>query len=659
MAAKKTTNGQKDQPALRGFRLVGTLGSTALKHNGAIRGVAYAPDGAYIASSGDGRELHLWDTQTGASLGSIEGSDRGTYSLCLSADGALAFVGGSELQVFDVAKKKRAFTLPVNKPLIVAIATSPSGVVLYGDDRKPRRFDIASKKELEPLKGHSSRVDACALNADGSLALTGGGDRKIKLHTVTKNKKKPEVIATLEGYAKSCGFAPDGKTAWSVGWDHAHVFDVSEGSKTFGKVVWSPSPKITGSVRRGAMSPDGKLFAIAYEEEVLVFAPATSNKPFKRLAIAEVDVLAFDHESKRLVCGSDGHGLGEGCGLEVFDVDAEKRVLPAGDGHSGGVTGLAAPAKRPNVLVSVGVDKKVILWDLESSQAVEQLGPLSEQGCAVDVTADAKTIVTTATDGRSLIWDVSTTSSRPLPTELEGRGSVAITLSADGKKVAWAPYLPGKAVVYDLTGRYDTEPLPPPRTTKKAKGSKKKAAKAEPKRRPGFDAPLTLDGHRAQMCAVDFAPEGKYVFTASADERVIAWHLPKGDIAFSLPCSGFVNAIAATGSHLITGTTNGEIAVFDHTTGKRERVLRSSGNEIHRLAAVTSSHVALVRAGDDESQDTSVIELWNVESKATKPEATCDLGPLNDSAPSLTASPDGARLYIGTNKGMIFVLERT
>ncbi len=591
-----------------GLELVRELGSTVLKHGGGIRAVAVTPDGKRIVSIGDGTSVHVWNTSNGERVFDLEGTDRGLYSLAISPDGKRVFAGGHEAQIFELLTKRRLAVLPVTKPLVVAAAFGPDNSIVFGDDRVPRRFD-AKGAPLAPLKGHQGRIEAIAISRDGRRALTCGSDRKIKLQAL--DTRTPEVLATWPGYAKSCGFSPDATLAWSVGWDHAVVRGATSGKPTF-------TAKDLAKVRTGTGSADGARLAIATDDAVIVYE-LPGKQVVARIAFAGADTLAFTPDHQRLVVANDGRGLGEGCGISVFELDSERRVLPADAGHTGSIEALAVAAELPHVLYSLGSDGVIVMWDVETASPMERIGSVAGQGKALASTANGKTLISASDEGELLAWDVARTEGTPF--EAEGRSSVAVAISPDGKRIAYAPYMPGQFQVFDLVTR---------------------------------QLVMTCKPHSSQMCAVAFASPD-VVISGSADDHAIASSVPSGDRLWTATCAGFVNALCVAGNRVVTGTSEGQLAMWDVVTGAQRGILRAKGPEVMAACCVDEDHVAIVRRSDD--YDFSAVELWSLPDRRVV--GLVDLAPLRERARSLVASPDKRRLYVGTNSSRVLVFQRS
>jgi WD40 repeat protein len=287
--------------------------------------------------------------------------------------------------------------------------------------------------------------------------LSAGGDRKLKLQDLTT--KTPTVLHTWAVYSKSCGFTPDSRCVWSVGWDHAHVWALSDFSEV----------GAFGNGRHGAMSHGGTRLAVLTEHEAVVFELSTGAR-LGGVPYENGDTLCFSADDTRLILGGDGRGLGEGFAISVFDLATWTRVLPDDEGHAGAVEAMAIPSKRPTMLVSLGADRMLQVSDLVSGRSLERFGPVDGQGRALAVTADGNTVVTTTDTSQVLTWNLKTGASHAVNLKERARSSVGVALSPDETEAVWAPYLPPDPVVFDLERRATR---------------------------------LTLEGHQGQLCAVE------------------------------------------------------------------------------------------------------------------------------------------------------------
>jgi WD40 repeat protein len=135
--------------------------------------VAALSDDATRVVTGTDREMTAWDVATGRPLGPpIEVI---ASAAIFSPDGTrLAVTGaGGSVQVFDVATSKEVIPLRDNKIAVEVVAFSPDGRRLVaGGGTSARVWDIASGAALTAPLDHEGRVVAVAFNSKGDRVLT-------------------------------------------------------------------------------------------------------------------------------------------------------------------------------------------------------------------------------------------------------------------------------------------------------------------------------------------------------------------------------------------------------------------------------------------------------------------------------------------------------
>ena len=583
-----------------GLTVDATFGRYELRHAAEVRGLAWSSDGAMIASASEDATVRLWDASTGAQMKSMTVGGGAFHSLALSADGGLVLAGGADdhVVVWHCRSGKVFLRLPVKKPLIKAIALSPDGLTaLVGDDRVPAMYSLRTGKTLAPLTGHQSQITELAFSPDGRLALSAGGDRKVKLHDVEQRK----VRHTVGGYSGSLGFSPDGARFWSAGFDHLNVWDVQTGEPVphaFG------APKNLSSI---AFSTDQRLALLATGDELSLRAVDTG------VALASWTLggsahLVFSPDGTRFAAVSRRLTAGTGA-VRVFEVKSQRQVLPADRGHLGPVTSVAASG---SLAITAGRDGTLKVWDRSSASLVEQLGPIDQLSANLSLTPNGERAVLGDT-----VWSLGDGSSVSLGAPVDGVSA----LSSDGQTLVRA--VGPKILVVSMATR---------------------------------EVLRELKGHKLSVQSLCFLSDGQRLVSTGQDGRVLLWKLGDAKAAPTAMVghSGFVHGVVSVAgtSLVVSGGSDGALKVWDTITAAEQKPLKVGGGEVRGLASSSTGRVAsFCRTPDWRS---NIVELWDVSKR--KLVGSVDLTPSDDRASSLCFTPDGRQLLVGTNRGVVLVL---
>ena len=197
-----------------------------LDHGSAITAAAFSADGTRIATAGD-RLVKLWDAQTHQQLAAFEHPD---------AVSAVAFAGTSRLvtavsgvaYVWDithgVAREARELDNPVSAIAlaggVLAAGTSDDLVTVWRPGEPSRQ-----------LRGHTGRVLAVALSADGATLVSGGEDRQPIVWDVATGKERcrlREHVGAIRAIAIAGRLVATtaGRGAWLSSLDDCHAVRV-------------------------------------------------------------------------------------------------------------------------------------------------------------------------------------------------------------------------------------------------------------------------------------------------------------------------------------------------------------------------------------------------------------------------------------------------
>ena len=170
-------------------------------HTAPVVALAIGPDGRTIASgSGDWRnpkqpgELKLWDAVSGASVADLKGHAGPVFSVAFSPDGKTLASGSADglVKLWDLAKRAELAKLDFGTGVWVrGLVFTPDGKTLASAHWDTvRLWDLATKKHVTDLKGHSEEINALAISPDGAMLATASRDRTAVLWDLASCQKR-------------------------------------------------------------------------------------------------------------------------------------------------------------------------------------------------------------------------------------------------------------------------------------------------------------------------------------------------------------------------------------------------------------------------------------------------------------------------------------
>lgn len=230
-------------------------------HKGWVGGVAFAPDGATIATASADGTVKFWDSATGKEQATLEAHSDIVAAVAYSKDGkqfATASFDGTA-KVWGAEKRTPVHTFGGARGAVLTVAFNPNGRALAasGIDGAVRVWELDGKNEPggRVQRTHASWVNAVTYRPDGEGLASVSSDNEIRFNP---GVGKLIVVRPKLAEVRSAAFSPDSKwLATGTRYGVAKVWDAR------GDEVASLKNKHGGDVWAVAFSHDGKLLAVA------------------------------------------------------------------------------------------------------------------------------------------------------------------------------------------------------------------------------------------------------------------------------------------------------------------------------------------------------------------------------------------------------------
>jgi RNA polymerase sigma factor (sigma-70 family) len=655
---------------------IARLGTTRLRHQSFVGGVAFAPDGRTLVSAGWDGTVRFWDTASGepsAKFPMLREPD-GALSLAYSPDGTRLVIGHNAgwVRLWDVAGARELLRTKVHHGDVQSVAFAPDGRTFATsayEDPLVRIWDADTGRERRTLafREDSAFRGPLAFSPDGKrLALgamsrvTGGerigvwdldrgGDPLIirKVH----DGGLTSLAFTTGGNLISCGVAyqrvrgPKDNEVHLESSPRIRIWDAASGRK-----IRELDPGVDRGHCKAALARDGKSLVSVHDDRILVWDLAAGT--ITRRIDIQADERSFG-VSSGIAISPDGTMVAvdrHDYVVYVWNLTTGKPLFTEDAAHD---TTIAATISPDGGFAATGDDRgNIRIWDPARGTLLHrlELGGSGRVWC-LRFAPDGRSLAASGESfdrqegrfsGIARIWDIPGFSVRHhLP--LYHR-AVCVEFSPDGRRVAVASWNMGakeRPAVKAGRGELDNEI-------------------------DAFDAAtgkrlVGLPGHKGRIHALDFAPDSMTLVSAGEDNTFRFWDLGSGRQTREFPIEGhhggdphpkpeMSTAIvgAAISADLKSAVTGGfhsdQLLVREMTAGRVQRTFQV-GTYVEGALAISPDGRLLAAAMTPLGgvERVTPIRIWEI---ATKRELI-RLEPGVNFVRSLAFSADGKTLISG------------
>jgi len=522
-------------------------------HPGGVPGVAYSPDGRWIASMGAQQEVKLWDASSGELVRTFVGANEFSSSVAFSPDGntlAAAFI--TQVVLWDTTSGEKIAILSgesvgttIGYNLGVGqISFSPDGKYLAtaNMDGAPRIWDLDTYRKVMSLVAEMLPPKGIDYGPDGRFLATGGDEGIVR---VWDAKQGTELLTlNLGGIIHRVSYSPDGAYLAAASEDGSiKVWDAVTGENV------STPPRQSGMYDITFLA-DGRLATAGQDGTTRVWDPLSGQ---------QLLVLAGPTSTVISVAGSpDGKRIATGAydgSLRIWDAAPGRELITIQE-HDDIVWDVeySPDGKR---IASVSMDGTAKFWDADSGQLLMTLvkGSNPTDGLtSLAFSPDGEQIATGGLDGTVTLWDSH--SGNKLGT-LAGHNSLVFDLafSRDGARLASVAWN-GTAKVWDLVSGKEI---------------------------------TTFSGHGANsfVSGVAFSADGKRVFTGADDKFVRIWDATSGrelGVISGQEKEIYGVVLSPDGNLLAVSNQDGVITLWDANSLNKIRTLVGHAGLVNRIA---------------------------------------------------------------------------
>jgi WD40 repeat protein/DNA-binding winged helix-turn-helix (wHTH) protein len=573
------------------------------RHEGAVAGVTFSPDGQRILSASYDHTARIWNAADGRLLATLQGHTNKLTEADFSPDGQRIVTASFDhtARIWDGADGRLLAVLRGHTNWIWHTAFSPDGryILTASYDHTARIWNAADGQLLSTLQ-HGGEVPHAEFSPDGKRIVTASWDRTARVWSSADGR----LLTTLSGHTGElihAMFSPDGRRIVTASTDHtARVWDSVSGRALL--ILQHKSWTI-----RAKFTADGQRVVTATSDGIAgVWNSIDGHLLFTLQHNSRILDFQFSPDGRHIVTESDDHTA------RVWS-DSDGRLLATLQGSTGAVLDAAFSPSRERI-VTGSADGTVRVWGMSAAISVAILRGHSDVVSSLAFSPDGQRIVTASADHTARVWNAM---DGRLLTTLQGHtdkvwtaqfspdGRRIVTGSTDGTSRVWNA-MDGRLLMtlQGWTAQFSPD------------GQRIVTASADHTARVwnAMDGRLlaTLHGHTDKVWSARFSPDGRRIVTASLDHTARVWNAMNGHVLTTL--HGHTDRVRTAqfspdGQRIVTASLDNTALLWSAADGSLLSVLRTH-TDVPPLAQFSPDgqrivtirdHMALVLSATDGS----------------------------------------------------------